>query len=68
MKISPCKCGKTPKTVVERSAEDCMETQVVCACGERGPAYEHWRPDYENAIYAWNSGDRETPPAKGESR
>jgi hypothetical protein len=61
--IKKCKCGRTPKAFAMGVAEDCMETWVACECGERGPTYEHWRSDYENAIYAWNFGDREPQAA-----
>lgn len=56
-RVKPCKCGLTPKSTAMRMSEDCMETQVICDCGERGPAYEHWRSDHDNAIHAWNCGD-----------
>lgn len=65
----PCACGRMPKSIAVQVGEDCVETQVICDCGARGPAYEHWRADHENAIYAWNCGDREaeTPtPAAGQ--
>lgn len=60
MKPNRCQCGRAPKSHADQVAEDCVETQVRCECGARGPVYEHWRSDHDNAVYAWNCGDRET--------